>query len=170
MKAAFLAAFNQRIDERDVIFAAYDEVLAELTDTTALDAETAALSQEQEVVTALIRRGVEENARAALDQDEYNARRDALEARFKAAEARLAELDTERGQRRMKQANITRFLKILKKQDVLVTEFEEELWYKRSYVVGESGFEPLKSLTADLQLQEQMYKPSPPNNLLAKAV
>ena len=64
-----------------------------------------------------------------MDQDEYNARRDALEARFKAAETRLAEIDAERDQRRRKQANITRFLKILKKQDVLVTEFEEELWY-----------------------------------------
>ena len=35
----------------------------------------------------------------------------------------------ERGQRRMKQANINRFMQILKKQENLVAEFEEELWY-----------------------------------------
>jgi hypothetical protein len=129
VKAAFLAAFNQRIDDRDAIFAAYDEVLAELTDTSALDAEAAALTGEREVAGELIRKGVEENARAALDQADYNARRDALLDRFKAAEARLAEIDAERGQRRMKQANINRFMQILKKQENLVTEFEEELWY-----------------------------------------
>ena len=58
-----------------------------------------------------------------------NARRDALLARFKAAESRLAEIETERDDRRRKRANITRFLKILKKQEALVTEFGEELWY-----------------------------------------
>ena len=129
MKAAFLAAFNQRIDDRDAIFAAYDEVLAELTDTTALDTEAAAMNGEREVAGALIRKAVDENARAPLDQDEYNARYDALLARFKAAESRLGEIDAERNNRRMKQANITRFLRILKKQENLVTEFDDELWY-----------------------------------------
>ena len=129
VKAAFLAAFNQRIDERDVIFAAHNEALAALADTTALDAEAAALTGEREVVGELIRKAVEENARVPLDQAVYNARYDALLARFKAAETRLAEIDAERDQRRMKQANITRFLKILKKQNALVTEFEEEMWY-----------------------------------------
>jgi len=87
------------------------------------------MNGEREVAGALIRKGVDENARAPLDQDEYNARYDALLARFKAAEARLAEIEAERRNRRMKQANITRFLQILKKQENLVTEFEEELWY-----------------------------------------
>ena len=129
VKTAFLAAFNQRITDRDAIFAAHDEVLRELTDTTALDAEAAAMIGEREVAGALIRKGVDENARAPLDQDEYNARYEALLTRFKAAEARLAEIEAERRNRRMKQANITRFLQILKKQENLVDEFEEELWY-----------------------------------------
>jgi hypothetical protein len=129
VQAAFLAAFNQRIDDRDAIFAAYDEALAALTDTAALDAEAAALTGEREVVAGLTQKAVEENARTPLDQADYNARYAALLARFKAAETRLAELDAERSQRRMKQANITRFLQILKQQENLVAEFDEELWY-----------------------------------------
>ena len=129
VKAGFLAAFNQRIDNSAAIFAAYDEVLEALTDTTALDTEAAALAGEIEIVAELTRKAVDENARAALDQDEYNARRDALLARYAAATARQAEIDAERGQRRRKQANIAHFLQILKKQENLVTEFEEELWY-----------------------------------------
>jgi hypothetical protein len=129
VQAAFLAAFNRRIDDRAALFAAYDEVLAELTDTAALDAEATALAQEVEVVAELTRKAVEENARAALDQDDYNARRDALLARHAAANARLAEIEAELQQRRMKRANITRFLQILKKQENLVDDFDEELWY-----------------------------------------
>ena len=128
IKAAFLTAFNQRIDNREAIFASYDEALAELADTTALDAEAAALTGEREVVGELIRKAVEENARAPLDQDEYNARYNALLARFKAAAARLEEIDAECAERRRKQASITRFLQVLKKQENLVTEFDEELW------------------------------------------
>ena len=81
-------------------------MLEALTDTTALDAEAAALGSECEVVAELTRKAVEENARAALDQNEYNARYNALIARFEAADARLAELEAERVERRRKRANI----------------------------------------------------------------
>ena len=127
--AAFLAAFNQRITDRAAIFAAYDEVIAALTDTTALETEAAALTGECEIVTELLRKAVEENARAPLDQDDYEARRAALLARYEAAEARLGEIEAARAERRAKRVNIDRFLEILKKQDDLVTEFDEELWY-----------------------------------------
>ena len=53
----------------------------------------------------------------------------ALAARYAAATARQAEIEAERSNRRRKQANIDHFLQILKKQQNLVTEFEEELWY-----------------------------------------
>ena len=129
VQAAFLAAFNQRLDNRDTIFAAYDEALKELADTTALDAEAAALKQEQEVVVELMRRAVRENACAALNQAEYQERYDALDARCEAANARLGEIEAARTERRAKRANITRFLKTLIQHDAFVTEFEEELWY-----------------------------------------
>jgi len=127
--AAFLTAFNQRLENRAEIFAAYDEVIAALTDTTALDTEAAALTGECEIVTELLRKAVEENARAPLDQDDYEARRAALLARYEAAEARLGEIEAARAERRAKRVNIDRFLETLKKQDALVTEFDEELWY-----------------------------------------
>ncbi|MCL2164894.1 MAG: hypothetical protein FWH55_11010, partial [Oscillospiraceae bacterium] len=50
-------------------------------------------------------------------------------ARYEAAEARLGEIEAARAERRAKRVNIDRFLEALKKQDDLVTEFDEELWY-----------------------------------------
>jgi hypothetical protein len=129
VEAAFLAAFNQRITDRAEIFSAYDEVLLELADTTALDAEAAELTSECAVVTELTRKAVQENARTAQDQAEYNARRDALVRRYDAAHARLVEIEDARIERRAKRANINRFLKTLARQENLVDEFDEELWY-----------------------------------------
>ena len=129
VEEAFLAAFNQRLDNRAAIFAAFDEVLRALTDTSAFDAEAAALTQECEVVMELTRKAVRENANAAQDQAAYQERYDALVRRYEAAHARLGEIEAARTERSAKRANINRFLKALKRQDNIVTEFDEELWY-----------------------------------------
>jgi hypothetical protein len=130
IQAAFLAAFNSRLENKAEIFAAYDEVLRVLTDTTDLDAEAAELQGEREVVAELTRKCVKDNAAAPLEQGEYEKRYNALVARYDAATARLQEVEARRLERGAKRTNITRFLKTLvKRGDDLVTEFDEELWY-----------------------------------------
>ena len=129
VEAALLAAFNQQIANREAIFAAHEEALRVLTDTSTLDTEAAALTEECEVVMELTRKAVQENAQVAQDQAAYQERHNALVARYEAAHARLGEIETARTESRAKRANINRFLQILKKQDALVTEFDEELWY-----------------------------------------
>ena len=62
IQAAFLAAFNARLDSRAEIFEAYDEVLRVLTDNAGLDAEAAALAEECEVVMELTRKAVQEKS------------------------------------------------------------------------------------------------------------
>ncbi|MCL2195633.1 MAG: hypothetical protein FWB76_06755 [Oscillospiraceae bacterium] len=129
IELAFLAAFNQRLANRVAIFAAYDDVLATLTDTSDLDTEAATLTQECEVVMELTRRAVQENASTALDQADYQQRHDALVARYETAHARLGEIEKTCSERRAKRANIKRFLTTLKRQPDLVTDFDDELWY-----------------------------------------
>jgi hypothetical protein len=130
IRAAFLAAFNSRLENKAEIFEAYDEVLRVLTDTADLDAEAAELQGEREVVAELTRKCVKENAKAPLKQEEYEQRYNALVARYDAATARLQEVEARRLERGAKRTNITRFLKALvKRGDDLVTEFDEELWY-----------------------------------------
>jgi len=129
IRAAFLAAFNERLDKKAEILAAYDEVLRALTDTSALDTEAATLQAECEVVMELTRKCVEENANAALDQAEYRQRYEGLLTRYEAVRARLTAIDEARIERTAKRTNITRFLKSLMKCGDIVTEFDEELWY-----------------------------------------
>jgi len=129
IQAAFLAAFNDRLDSKAEILEAYDEVLRVLTDNTALDTEAATLAEECEVVMELSRKAVQENAANVQDQDEYRQRYEGLVARYETASARLAEIETQRLERSAKRTNITRFLQSLVKYGDMVTEFDEELWY-----------------------------------------
>ena len=129
IRAAFLAAFNERLENKDEIIAAYDEVLLVLTDTSALDTEAATLKGECEVVMELTRKCVEENASTVLDQAEYRQRYEGLLARYEAARERLSKIDEARIERAAKRTNITRFLESLVKYGDIVTEFDEELWY-----------------------------------------
>lgn len=129
IQAAFLAAFNRLLDSKAEILAAYDEIIRVLTDNTALDAESAELQGECDVVMELTRKCVQENAQTALNQEEYQRRYTALTERYAAARARMTEIDALRLERTAKRANIMRFLKMLVKQGDLITEFDEELWY-----------------------------------------
>jgi hypothetical protein len=55
--------------------------------------EREGMRAEMEVVPALVQAYIDENARTALDQDEYRRRYDALAERFEAVKARLAAAD-----------------------------------------------------------------------------
>jgi len=129
IQAAFLAAFNEMLDNRAEILEACNDVLRVLTDNTALEAEAATLKAECEVVTELSRKGVQENAAAALDQDEYRRKYEGLVARYETATARLAEIEAQRLERSATKTKISRFLQPLVKYGDMVTEFDEELWY-----------------------------------------
>ena len=129
MQAAFLAAFNQALEERDEIIAAYQDVMDALTDTADLDAERGQLQNEMEVTLELIRKTIDNNARHALDQQEYQQRYNDLCQRYEKAQARLGEVENQRLERTAKRVKIKLFMEQLNARDTLVETFDEELWY-----------------------------------------
>lgn len=129
IKAAFLAAFNGILHDRAEIVAAYSEVLEALTDTADLDAERERLEQETEVVMGLIRAIIEENARKAQDQDEYQRKYTGFCNRFEAARNRLTEIQDACLERTAKRVKIQMFMERLDRHSELVADFDEELWY-----------------------------------------
>ena len=129
IKAAFLAAFNIVLGNRDEITEAYEEVIAALTDTADLDAEQETLENESEVVLGLIQKIISENAQTAMDQEEYNRRYDAYSERFEAARKRLAEIAELRQERNAKKTRIRLFMENMNSHQELVQSFDEELWY-----------------------------------------
>lgn len=128
IKEAFIDAFNSLIKNRDEILQGYKEIVRALTDTSGLDKEAAKLQSECTVVAELLRKCVEENASSALDQQEYQGRYTALAKRYETAKAGLAKLNDKRLERNAERESLEAFLRTLEKRDILLIEFDEELW------------------------------------------
>ena len=77
----------------------------------------------------LIKKCVEENAHSALDQGDYQQKYKTYVERYEVVKDRLAEIYEQRFERINKRENITRFLKLLKQNSALLTEFDEGLWF-----------------------------------------
>ena len=128
LQTAFTTAFNQLIGDKDKYIDAFDEVLPIIADTAGLNKEAAALTEERDVVSELIRKCVENNASTPQDQESYRQKYEGLAARYETAHERLTEIAVEKQDRAARKERIVRFLDTLRKADGLLTEFNESLW------------------------------------------
>ncbi len=128
LKRLFVEAFNSLIEDKEAIISSYDAIIQALTDTTALDKETEKVQGECDVVLELMRKLVDENAHTALDQEDYGRRYNAYAARFEKAKKKLEKINEQKVNRQAKRENIEAFMKTIKENDHLLTEFDEELW------------------------------------------
>jgi hypothetical protein len=128
IKKAFVDAFNQVAADKSRIAIEYESIIAYLTDTTDLDKEIAALTEECSVVRELLRNLIERNTFTAQTQDEYLAKYEGFMARHEAAASRLTEANDEKRERSARRETLARFLEALRQRDGLLTEFDESLW------------------------------------------
>jgi chromosome segregation ATPase len=99
-----------------------------LSDTTTLDAELDSLNEEITVVAELVKTCVRENASTAQSQEEYAKKYNGLLARYEKATARLAEVAAEKERKRNQDREIRLFIEALKKQPLVLEEWDERLW------------------------------------------
>jgi hypothetical protein len=129
IKRLFVSAVNKLFADKDEIIANFALVKDDLFDTTSLDAERAELHDEMAVITELIQKCINENARVALDQTEYQERYNGLVSRFDTVKTRFEEVSelalSKKARRELVEALIAEF----GKQDGLLTEFDERLWF-----------------------------------------
>ncbi|WP_345787249.1 zinc ribbon domain-containing protein [Desulfitobacterium dichloroeliminans] len=129
LKQLFLSAFNQLITNKEEIGENCKMLKKVLTDTAALEAEAVELQREIEVVTGLIRQCVEENAQRGQDQVEYLQRYKELVARYEKVRGRLEKNEELSCARKVKREQLDAFLDMVLRQDSILTEFDEGLWY-----------------------------------------
>ncbi|MGK0467480.1 recombinase family protein [Clostridium sp.] len=128
LKQAFPDAFNSLLENKEEILQGYEAIIQALTDTSKLDKERVKLQSEIEVVTELLQKCVEENAHSALDRAEYEERYTTLADRYENIKKGLDEINDKRLERSAKSESTVAFIKELEQRDVLVSEFDEELW------------------------------------------
>ena len=98
-------------------------------DTACFDAEITELQEEMTVTAELIQKCVNENAHTAISQDKYKKKYDALVKRFEKAKKRLQEIHDTKRDREARRLQTDHFMRELKKQESIITEFDEVLWY-----------------------------------------
>lgn len=128
IKTMFVSAVNKLISNKDAVLAPSRASLDIAFDTSALEAETEELQSEIMVTSDLIQKCICENAHVALDQTEYQKRYDGLVHRYDEAKAKLDAITEQIADKKARRGTIEEFLKVLREQDGLVTDFQTNLW------------------------------------------
>ena len=102
--------------------------MSERYDADALAKQRAELETEMEIVTELMQRQIALNATQALDQEAYQRQYDEYEARYNAARQALTEINAQQSALAARQGKIAEYISLLREQG-LITEFNESLWY-----------------------------------------
>ena len=126
IKEAFVKAVNTVIPEKDELIANTKVMMRTLCDTSEL--EQSRLLTEMDTVAAMVERIVAENKAAAMDQEEYQRRRNELVARYEAARDGYEKASGEISDRQGKRKTYMRFIGGLQKLDGFCGKFDEELW------------------------------------------
>ena len=129
IKQLFIKALNILGKERNLIIAGFEEIKDTAFSTEALEAEAEVLTGEVNTVAELIQKCIDENARVAQDQTEYEKRYVALVQRFDKAKEKLDEVQTAITKKQAQRQMMENFMKVLRSLPEQVEIFDEGTWY-----------------------------------------
>lgn len=128
IKGLFIKALNIFCTEREEIVAAFEMIKDTAFRTDELDAEQRRLQEEMNVVADMVQRCIDENARIAQDQAEYEKRYNALADRFDGIRARLDEVGRSIVEKQAQKETMRSFVEAVKNLPETVDYFDEEAW------------------------------------------
>ena len=116
-------------EEREVLLETCVMLRDEYLNTDAIDTECAALTDEMEIVEALTKKLIAENATTAIPQDEYNRKYDALAQRYHTAEEKADQLQRQKVTKRFQADVMECFMTELMTIDAsLPVHYSDRLW------------------------------------------
>ena len=124
----FVSAVNQLFSQKDTVLKSLDVGLKEAFDLTDLLMQEETQTEEVQMLADAVEKCIFENAHVAMNQDDYQQRYDDLVARYDAASNKLKEISSLIADKKARRDAIQQFMKTLKKQNDLITEFEPKLW------------------------------------------
>jgi regulator of replication initiation timing len=128
LEYAFITAFNQIFEVKDNYFAEYETVATELTDTATIDRQIDKLTDESVETYNALKSAMEENSRQVLNQEDYETRFGALNAKYEEQRKCLNALYDKRQYILARRERLNLFLDELRRQEGLLTEFDEALF------------------------------------------
>ena len=128
IKVVFLNALNQLLKNREELIANVKLICEMVGDTSELEAECKKYADEMSLVADMVQAAMVENARVALDQNEYRRRNDELATRFEEAKKKYNELSEQIAEREIRGQNLRHFQETLEALKGTITEFDGALW------------------------------------------
>ena len=128
VKEIFITAVNKLIESKTQLLADFSLIKNELFDTTEFVMKRNNLERELETVTEQVQKCIDQNARVAQNQAEYERQYNELVEKYDNIKAKVDELNVTIAGKKARKEELELFMKKLKKQDKAVTEFDEELW------------------------------------------
>ena len=123
----FIKAANQLIENKSEIISDFRAFKVTMFSTNKLELEQTDLESEVNAVAALIQECINQNAKIALDQEEYEKRYNELVARFDKAKARHDKISRLIVEKQARKELVEAFLAQLERLD-LITTFDEDVW------------------------------------------
>lgn len=128
VKTAFVTAFNRLIENKDEIIENAKLIRKTVCNTKEQEIERDKLQEEMAVLVKMTQDCVAQNARVAQDQEEYKKRYDGLVARYESLNTKLAETENIIAEKKIKSEGLASFIRVIKVQEEILTEFDEHLW------------------------------------------
>jgi DNA invertase Pin-like site-specific DNA recombinase len=128
LKERFMKAVNQLIENKVRIIRSFEEIKDEVFDASKEEEDMECLKQERTKIVNLMERLTRDNALVAMDQETYKTQFEGLLGRYHSVNEQLVVLEDTIRDKQYRKNKTELFLKTLKKQEGLVTEFSEKLW------------------------------------------
>ena len=129
LQQLFVKAVNKLIGNKDGIIRSFEIIKGSVFDSSDDESKLRSLEAERLEVISLVDQLTAENASTAMDQEIYQTRYQRLTDRYRGVEARISALNQSMQDRLFRKTKTELFLKSLRKQESMVTEFTELLWH-----------------------------------------
>ena len=139
IKAIFVEAVNKLLANTEEIIANIELVQQTLFDTSAFEQEKMKLHDDLLRLTESIENLVHENARRVQNQDEYQKSYNALVKQYDEAKAEYEKVESQIADRLIRKETMEHFIRVLKRQDGMITAFDSALWGSLLYSITVYG-------------------------------
>lgn len=128
IQSLFIKAYNELMRNRSNIIEDCQLMRTVINNTDEINTRMTEISDEIEIVTQLVKATVKENATTEQSQKQYIKKYNALSKRYDILKNEYEQLQTQREMREKQDKAMVLFIRTLKKQPELMTEFNEMIW------------------------------------------
>lgn len=128
IKKRFVMAFNSLFSMKNELLARAEQIKTMFTDCSSIDAEIQRFNGELEDLADLTRHCIEENARSAMNQQEFKERYDGYLKRFNDIQSTIDDLNQQRSARLARADRFDAFIHTMQGIDSDLPEFDEKVW------------------------------------------